>query len=450
MVVALGFILASAFAAQSVAASSALEVTSANASNAFQALAVRGRANAAEPRSEGSACPLRDPNGAYECAVEFSTSGSAWSYVAGSVKWVHNAPAAKVAYRTSWVRAWHTDSNACLGSWHLSGSVSSNFPCPADQIWHQFQGVGVESGTGTGAWPWLYTYPCSVANDVTTCTNAVGDSYRYRVLPSGAPNDAAPPTPPLVAWDAYWNDIAKGDYATAYQRLAPGTINLTRAQFVASEQSDRITGVTFLGSVVASSSTTATIKVDFLTTTDAHFGCRMWSGTYAMVREEGRWLIARSDITPQSCTPTAPAKPTAPAPAKPKPSALYVHDFNGNKLAASAARFADPATPASQFESVPGGSRLVAIQLSLTGDGPGTINSDADIDTTLIGTDGQAYAPSFDEIQGCTNFSFGEFTLAPGQSESGCVVFAVPNGVNINRVTFSLTDGAIDTVYWTG
>jgi hypothetical protein len=164
-----------------------------------------------------------------------------------------------------------------------------------------------------------------------------------------------------------------------------------------------------------------------------------------MVFVHGRWLIERSNIAPHGC----------PAAARPHPkpsggSTLYVHDFNGNKLGTSATIFGNPATPANQFETAPRGSRLVAIQLRLTGEGPGTVDSDANSDATLIGTDGQAYTPTFDDIQGCTNFSYGEFTLGRGQSEVGCVVFAVPNGVGINRVTFSLTDGSVDTVQWTG
>jgi len=71
------------------------------------------------------------------------------------------------------------------------------------------------------------------------------------------------------------------------------------------------------------------------------------------------------------------------------------------------------------------------------------------IDTSLVGTNGQVYTPASETVAGCTNFAFGSFTLAPGQSEVGCVAFAVPDGVDMKRVTFSLTDGSVDSVYWT-
>lgn len=142
---------------------------------------------------------------------------------------------------------------------------------------------------------------------------------------------------------------------------------------------------------------------------------------------------------------TAPTKPAAPA----QTSTLDVGDFNGDKLAVTVAIFANPATPTDQFNTAPSGSRLVAIQETLHDLGPGQISSDVDADTTLVGSNGQVYTPSFDAIAGCTNFDYGSFTLTPGETENGCVAFALPNAVGIQRVTFSLTDGAIDTAQWT-
>jgi hypothetical protein len=161
--------------------------------------------------------------------------------------------------------------------------------------------------------------------------------------------------------------------------------------------------------------------------------------------EHGQRFSASTYIDP--CTGVY-ASPPPPAPTK--PSTLGVHDFNGNKLNVAASVYADPATPADQFSKPSSGARLIAIHEVVTDEGPGGIDSDANSDTTLVGSNGQAYTPVFDGVQGCTNFAYGEFTLSRGESESGCVVFAVPNGVSIKRVTFSLTDGAVDTVGWTG
>jgi hypothetical protein len=143
-----------------------------------------------------------------------------------------------------------------------------------------------------------------------------------------------------------------------------------------------------------------------------------------------------------------PAPPPPPPPPPPKPKPLDVHDFNGNALAVTVSVFADPATPANQFLQPPAGDRLVAIHETLTDLGPGIVTSDVDSDTTLVGSDGQVYTASFDPVQGCTNFNYGAFTLFTGESESGCVAFAVPDGVSISRIAFTLTDGFVDTAQW--
>ena len=168
-------------------------------------------------------------------------------------------------------------------------------------------------------------------------------------------------------------------------------------------------------------------------------GERFNAGTYINACTGAYYTNGKADI------------PTTPKPApKPKtPSSLDVHDFSHNTLAVVASVFADPATASNQFYRAASGSRLVAIKEALTDDGPGAISSYANSDTTLVGSDGQVYTPSSDLIEGCTNFDYGAFTLTRAESENGCVVFDVPNGVTVKRVTFSLTDGAVDTVQWT-
>jgi hypothetical protein len=127
---------------------------------------------------------------------------------------------------------------------------------------------------------------------------------------------------------------------------------------------------------------------------------------------------------------------------------LAVSERVSNTLAISASIFGNPAVPASQFDDPAAGSLLVAIEFSMTDRGPGGISNDADVGATLVGSNGQAYTLAFDNVQGCTNFADGQFTLTRGESENGCVAFAVPNGVGLRRVTFSLTDGSVDTVQW--
>jgi hypothetical protein len=216
-------------------------------------------------------------------------------------------------------------------------------------------------------------------------------------FPAAAEADA----PPLRAVALYWSDIGAGEYAPAYALLVPGTIGLTGAQFVAAERGNRIKSVEFQGSVAASTNSSATVRVSLLRTVDAAHGCRLWTGSYSVVLRAGQWLIARGDITPHAC-----ATSTTPKPAPSRGTILDVHDLDGNELAVSAQIFADPATAADEFAEAPAGSRLVAIRLFLKGLGPDAVSDDVNSDTTIVGNNGQIYTPSFDSVQGCTNFDY--------------------------------------------
>jgi hypothetical protein len=47
----------------------------------------------------------------------------------------------------------------------------------------QENGGAIAPGTEVGDRPWLYVYRCRTATGMTTCSNKIGDSYRYRVFP---------------------------------------------------------------------------------------------------------------------------------------------------------------------------------------------------------------------------------------------------------------------------
>jgi hypothetical protein len=127
---------------------------------------------------------------------------------------------------------------------------------------------------------------------------------------------------------------------------------------------------------------------------------------------------------------------------------LNVHDFTGNDLAVGVASPQDPAAPVDQSDQAPSGSRLVAVSEDLLDAGPGTVSGNANSDTQVVGTDGEVYTPTLNGVQGCTNFDNGAYTLGAGQSESGCVVFAIPTGVDVAHVEFTLTQDSVDLGEW--
>jgi hypothetical protein len=107
---------------------------------------------------------------------------------------------------------------------------------------------------------------------------------------------------PLETLNKYWSDIRDHGFAEAFGYLAPGAAaGKTQSQFVASENEAGIKNVQFHGKVSESTSSSATIAVQSLTTEDAQFGCRRWSGSYTLGNENGGWRIQRAELTPRSC-----------------------------------------------------------------------------------------------------------------------------------------------------
>ncbi len=140
--------------------------------------------------------------------------------------------------------------------------------------------------------------------------------------------------------------------------------------------------------------------------------------------------------TTTTTTTTASTPPTpAPTPA-PQPPAKAVH---------AEISLWDPINTANpEFEKPKSGYRFIAIELRLTNVGSETINDNANIDTNVVGTDTQVYTTSFNERKGCTDFAYGSFTLSPGASVSGCVVFELPEAVKAAKVQFGLNGNVED------
>jgi hypothetical protein len=117
-------------------------------------------------------------------------------------------------------------------------------------------------------------------------------------------------------------------------------------------------------------------------------------------------------------------------------------DIGGSKgLAVTLTQIVDPASGSDQYTSPDAGKRFVAAEVKIVNNGTAAFSDDANSDMTLIGSDNQSYTADFDTVSECTNFNSGQFTLAPGESSTGCVVFQVPNGVNTAKVQFQTQSG---------
>ncbi|MGO9750708.1 MAG: hypothetical protein ACLP8S_15780 [Solirubrobacteraceae bacterium] len=106
---------------------------------------------------------------------------------------------------------------------------------------------------------------------------------------------------PTAALDVYWQNVKRHAFVDAYSQLLPGSLNITEAQFVASERQIKIQDASFRASVTSRTSSRATVVVGSLITRDQRYGCQTWSGSYGLIETAGRWRIARAAIAPRPC-----------------------------------------------------------------------------------------------------------------------------------------------------
>lgn len=125
-------------------------------------------------------------------------------------------------------------------------------------------------------------------------------------------------------------------------------------------------------------------------------------------------------------------------------------NVGGDKgLAVTAQQVIDPATSDSQYISADAGKRFVAVKLQIVNNGSSAYKDDANSNVTVIGSDNQSYTFDPYSVTECTNFSNGTYTLAAGESATGCVVFQIPDKVTVTKIQFqSLSGFSGDTGEW--
>ena len=118
-------------------------------------------------------------------------------------------------------------------------------------------------------------------------------------------------------------------------------------------------------------------------------------------------------------------------------------------LAVTLVQVTDPAHSDNQYFTADAGKHFVALNFKIVNNGSSSYRDDANSNATVIGSDNQTYTASFYSVSGCTNFSSGEYALASGESATGCVVFQIPDGINIAKVQFQgNSDVNDDTAEW--
>lgn len=123
--------------------------------------------------------------------------------------------------------------------------------------------------------------------------------------------------------------------------------------------------------------------------------------------------------------------------------------INIDTLAVTLTKVIDPATGADQFTTPDAGNKFVAAEFSIKNTGTQTYHDDANNNVTVIDSSTQAHTSDVNSVSDCTNFNLGEYTLAPGDTESGCVVFQIPQNASVSKAQFLDNEGNGNGGEWT-
>ncbi len=173
-----------------------------------------------------------------------------------------------------------------------------------------------------------------------------------------------------------------------------------------------------------------------------------------MQKQTDTATVTQTQTQPAASAPAAKPKP------KPKPAsdsstnlsgpvgtAFTDTDDSNNKMAVKLTHVMDPAQGADEFNTPDNGNRFVGAKFKITGLS-GTFSDDANSDAVLVGSNGQSYQPDFSDIRGCTNFNAGSYSVSPGTSSVGCVVFQVPENVQASSIQWGSEFGGTPAT-WT-
>lgn len=164
-------------------------------------------------------------------------------------------------------------------------------------------------------------------------------------------------------------------------------------------------------------------------------------GTTTVAQSVGQ-VTTTSAASSGSSAPSTAANSTTTTQVPTVGSILEFSDSTAGKYTVALTKIDDPATPTDPtFGTAPAGQRIVAAEFSITNNGNAVLSDDINNNASVIGSDGQTYQTSFDDVTNCTNFNAGSYTILPHQSQNGCATFEIPNGVSVKNVQFQPNGG---------
>lgn len=129
-------------------------------------------------------------------------------------------------------------------------------------------------------------------------------------------------------------------------------------------------------------------------------------------------------------------------------STLEVTDSSPAKLDVTVERVIEPASGASSYSKPASGKAFVGVKLRVKNIGTKSYENNANNETTIILSNGNASVADYNPIAGCGNFDNGQITLAGGASKTGCVTFQVGGGQTVVAVRYGSTVFPGTTAEW--
>lgn len=112
----------------------------------------------------------------------------------------------------------------------------------------------------------------------------------------------------------------------------------------------------------------------------------------------------------------------------------------GLKMKVTVDRFFNPATPAEDYMKPKAGTKLVALQVTLSNVGSAVYDSSPEGGAVLIDDQGQQYRTTFGRISEGQGFG-GQATINAGDSRKGVIIFEVPESAKLVKFQYGLNSG---------
>ncbi|TDD65045.1 DUF4352 domain-containing protein [Actinomadura darangshiensis] len=135
--------------------------------------------------------------------------------------------------------------------------------------------------------------------------------------------------------------------------------------------------------------------------------------------------------------------------AKPGDTVKITDKTQGIALKVTLVKVVKHAQASDEFTTPGPGKRFVAAKFRVLNSGDKTYQDSPSNGATLIDSSGQSYsAEILAAVSGCQGFANGEVTLTSGESQTGCLTFAIAHSAKPQHIRFGAASGFSGSAEW--